>query len=324
MLASAAIACSPGGGHVTTVAGQTAPPYITPTPCTMPRRGPGAAMWCSVPLAPGVVWRYSYRPLPDVPLVNVVEVDPERVVVRAVESVRAPRGYERVDEMARRTGALVAINGGFFDNTGTPPPFRFQSMLRLHGATIAHNLVPRPAVGLRGPPAHPVGFGIDPPPSPGGASLNGFKDAVGAGPFVVVPNPKPSAGIPSWTASPGGFDWSCSAHPRSAVWVLKDGRIVLGAFDGYDDASGFWLDAPGSSYCGNVAPTGWNGESLGAFILEQYPDTVRAMNLDGGGSTTFVVRGIVRNEQHNGPLPRSVIDGIVVFAGPAAASAVSP
>jgi exopolysaccharide biosynthesis protein len=53
--------------------------------------------------------------------------------------------------------------------------------------------------------------------------------------------------------------------------------------------------------------------SLGQFILANFPTTVQAMNLDGGGSTTFVVRGQVVNQQTNGAAPRAVIDGLLVF-----------
>jgi hypothetical protein len=159
---------------------------------------PRPTTWCTRQLGRGVTWSYRTAGLPSgVPRVNVVEVDPAQAVVRVVESTYAPTAYETVLHMAQRTRALVAINGGFFDNNGSPPSFGFVSMLRVGGALVAQNPVPRPALG-------------------------------------------------------------------------------------------------------------------GQFILQNFPTTVQAMNLDGGGSSTFVVNGAVVNGPANGS-PRPVIDGLMVF-----------
>ena len=94
---------------------------------------------------------------------------------------------------------------------------------------------------------------------------------------------------------------------------------MLGAFDGSSDSNGLWLDTPQSPLCsGSTAP--YNGVSLGQFILQNFPDTVQALNLDGGGSTTFAVRGKLVNVPTNDSSgdPRPVIDGLLVvpFTGP--------
>ena len=252
-----------------------------------------------------------------VPRVNVVDVDPGIARVATVESDAAPNGYERVASMAQRTGALVAINGGFFDNEGSPPPFAFVSMLERNGVLIAPNPTPRPALGIGSPgfafAVEPVGTGTPDP-------LAAYPDAIGAGPFFINPAP-PRARVQNWSANPGGFDWVCGAHPRSAVWLLANGHVMFGAFDGGapgapNDDAGFWLDTPTSPICSGSSPSGWNGVSLGQFILANFPTTVAAMNLDGGGSTTFVVRGQVVNQQTNGTMPRAVIDGLLVFPAP--------
>ena len=288
----------------------------TPPPCNQPS-------WCSRQLAPGLVWRWRTSGLPSgVPRVNVVEIDPRFARVAALESSNAPTGYEPVQSMARRSGAMVAINGGFFNNQTppSPPAFRFVSMLKLDRAVVHANPAPRPALGMRGGAGHAFAFAVE--PSASIDPLAAYPDAVGAGPFIVNPGKPPRAGVLSWSPEPGGFDWVCSPHPRSAAWLLADGRLVLGAFDGSSDSSGLRLDTPSSPYCTNHpngVGTSASAPSLGQFILAEYPTTVQAMNLDGGGSTTFVVKAnpftyAIVNQPSVSP-PRPVIDGLMVFAG---------
>jgi Phosphodiester glycosidase len=236
-----------------------------------------------------------------------------------VESTGAPNTYETVPQMAARTGALVGINGGFFDNSGSPPPFGFVSMLKLAGVLVAPNPTPRAALGAGGSPGATFGFAVEPVTAGTPDPLASFRDAVGAGPFIIMPAPQPSAAVTAWSSEPGGFDWVCSAHPRSAAWLLANGHLMLGTFDGGNaqgpnDGLGFWLDTPTSAYCNGSSAQNWNGVSLGQFILQNFPTTRQAMNLDGGGSSTFVVNGVVVNGQSNGASPRAVIDGLMVFA----------
>jgi hypothetical protein len=309
------------------VAGTMIAAWAAPAPArtpvsTMPRAtalpSPCPRTWCRTVLEPGVVWSYRTMGLPSgIPRVNVVEVDPHAARVAAVESDAAPNGYEQVASMARRTGAQVAINGGFFDNDGNPPPFAFVSMLKRSGVLVAPNPTPRPALGVGAPNAPRFAFALEPVGTGTPDPLAAYPDAIGAGPFFVNPV-APRARVLSWSANPGGFDWVCSAHPRSAVWLLANGHVMFGAFDGGapgapNDDAGFWLDTPTSPLCNGSSPNGWNGMSLGQFILANFPTTVQAMNLDGGGSTTFVVRGQVVNQQTNGAAPRAVIDGLLVF-----------
>jgi hypothetical protein len=262
------------------------------------------------------MWMYRTMQLPaNVSRVNVVDIAPGAARVRAVETIgAAEQQYETVLSMAQRTGALAAINGGFFYYQ-TTPKFGFQSMLKLAGALVSPNLTPRPAVGIR-----VTGFGFKFATEPAGKNkkmiepLAGYGDAVGAGPFVIIPTPVPSVGVSqSWQPSPGGFNWVCSGHPRSAVWLASNGHLMLGAFDGKNEDSGMWLDTPQSAYCKGTPPAS-PVMSLGEFIRTNFPNTVQAMNLDGGGSTTFVVNGSLVNVPSNpGNALRAVIDGIVVL-----------
>lgn len=111
-------------------------------------------------------------------------------------------------------------------------------------------------------------------------------DIVGGGPRLVR-NGKIAVGSE-------GFGHAAPRHPRTAVAVTKRGTILFVTVDGRQPSSiGMRL--------GELA-----GELLALGALD-------AMNLDGGGSTTMVVRDRVRNSPSDGA-ERPVSDGILVFS----------
>ena len=71
----------------------------------------------AVEVAPWVEWRSLVRGSAPA-RVNVLELDPARV--RGVLSNGRVAGRERVSTMARRTGAVAAVNGGYFAESGDP------------------------------------------------------------------------------------------------------------------------------------------------------------------------------------------------------------
>ena len=88
----------------------------------------------------------------------------------------------------------------------------------------------------------------------------------------------------------------CSINPRTAVGLTRDGRVLLVVIDGRQKSS--------------------VGMTLGQ--LAQYMrglGSVQAMNLDGGGSTTLVVRGDVVNRPSDGH-ERRVAAAIAVIPPP--------
>lgn len=96
-----------------------------------------------------------------------------------------------------------------------------------------------------------------------------------------------------------GTDWGDTRHPRTAVGYKPDGSIVLLAVDGRQ-------------------PSVSNGASLAdlADILAAQGCT-NALNLDGGGSTTFVLKDAegnfnIENDPSDGGL-RRVADGLMVI-----------
>jgi exopolysaccharide biosynthesis protein len=93
-----------------------------------------------------------------------------------------------------------------------------------------------------------------------------------------------------------GFRHTPVRHPRTAFAVTDRGTYLLVTLDGRQTASvGMRLDELATELI-----------ALGA---------VEAMNLDGGGSTTMVVRDAVRNSPSDGR-ERPVSDAILVFSDP--------
>jgi exopolysaccharide biosynthesis protein len=95
-----------------------------------------------------------------------------------------------------------------------------------------------------------------------------------------------------------GTDFSDTRHPRTAAGVTSDGTIVLVVVDGRQ-------------------PEISNGASLAdlAYIMSTL-DCVNAINLDGGGSSTFILKNekgelVTENSPSGGSL-RAVANGLMV------------
>jgi exopolysaccharide biosynthesis protein len=84
-------------------------------------------------------------------------------------------------------------------------------------------------------------------------------------------------------------------HPRTAIAKLKSGQILLVTVDGRQ---------PGESI-------GMSLTMLANLLIEF--DAVEAINLDGGGSTTMVIRNKLVNRPSDATGERSVSDAILIF-----------
>ncbi len=115
---------------------------------------------------------------------------------------------------------------------------------------------------------------------------------LGGGPFLL------RGGMPVTAADPGSYDpgFMEKRHPRTAAGVRADGAIVLVVVDGRH---------PSSSVGMSIA-------ELAALMTEL--GCAEAINLDGGGSTTMVVRGSVVNNPSDPTGERPVGDALLVFA----------
>jgi Phosphodiester glycosidase len=94
----------------------------------------------AVEVAPGVVWTSLFRERGPV-RINVLELDP--ALVHGVLSNGRIAGRERVSRMARRVGAAVAVNGGYFGPSGDPV-----GVLAIDGALLSEPVDRRSALLL--------------------------------------------------------------------------------------------------------------------------------------------------------------------------------
>jgi hypothetical protein len=87
----------------------------------------------------------------------------------------------------------------------------------------------------------------------------------------------------------------CQLHPRTGIGVTSEGHVVLVVVDGrQEDSRGMTLVEFGRLF-----------RDMGA---------IHALNLDGGGSTTMVIRGSIVNDP-SGPAERPSSSAVLVLAG---------
>jgi hypothetical protein len=126
-----------------------------------------------------------------------------------------------------------------------------------------------------------------------GATENVWRDAediLGAGPKLVT------AGQVDITSSREKMApaFRSTRHPRSAIASLADGRVLMVVVDGRQPA----------------LSVGMSLDELARFLVDL--GAVEAINLDGGGSTTMVVKGEIVNHPSDLTGERPVSDAILV------------
>lgn len=111
-------------------------------------------------------------------------------------------------------------------------------------------------------------------------------DVVGGGPRLVRDG--------QVAVSAEGFGHEFARHPRTAVAVTREGKFLFVTVDGRQSRS-----------------AGMKLDELAAELVAM--GAVDAMNLDGGGSTTMVVNGELRNSPSDGT-ERPVGDAILIYS----------
>lgn len=236
-----------------------------------PERGRGeeqlpAAAWAAEEVGLGIEWRAARvehlfgRPQS----FNVLLVAPRGTRV----DVARARGLERTSTMARRAGALAAVNGGYFKKDGSP-----DGLLKLDGELVSS----------RGRGCH-AGFGVDPRgrvkigECPGD-DWPGMVDALGAGPLVLE----------NGRVVDHGDAQRRIRHPRTALGQRADGVLVFVVADGRTEQAG-----------------GVSFEELGRLMRSL--GCRAAVNLDGGGSSVLWIRGRGRHGVVSHPCDNRAFD----------------
>jgi len=228
--------------------------------------------------------------------VQALKLDPRKVSIEiAVANDRLP-ARETVPAIAARRKAVAAVNGGFFALANGAPA----GLLKVRGRLIGGTTRARGAVAIleRGGQTRLLfdrviadrGRGTY-APSLGSAAAEWqrAKDAVAGAGLLMLDGRT----FDEWAEEriTAGFD--TTRHPRTMIG--EDGTSIwLVTVDGRQP----WL-------------------SLGMSFAELQGLARRlglrsALNLDGGGSTTMVVRGVIVNNPSDPAGPRPVSDAIVV------------
>jgi len=205
--------------------------------------------------------------------------DPSKISL--VTSQNYNRGEYLVD-MANRTGAVLAINGGGFDDAGGVGDGGSPTGIVIsNGKIISSNWSGR---GL-------IGFTNDNKLFLGKINAQqaidmGIRDAVEFGPFLIV------NGEVSSVVGNGGY----GIHPRSVIGQRKDGIVLFLVIDGR-----------------RITSMGADMDDL-IDIMQRY-GAVNAANLDGGNSSVLVENGKILNnplDWYNQAQTRPIPNGFIV------------
>src|SRR5437588_2562810 len=224
------------------------------------------AQWQSV--GPGVDYQEFKRDNQDI---YVTRIDLTNDTIAVITSRQSEKGT-RVSDFGRKTKALAAINGDYFDDRFNPV-----------GTTVGpcgawDNVLHNKREGLIA-----VGDGTAdiskqgevnpsaPPPDWAGTAISGW-------PALIVNcqalPPKKLPGSDAFTRSP---------HPRTAVGLSRDGKTMY-----FVVADGRRTGVPGVTLA-----------QLAAFMADEL-DACSAMNLDGGGSSAMWVGNHIVNRPADG------------------------
>jgi hypothetical protein len=233
-------------------------------------------------------------------------------------------GKEALTSMAKKTNAIVAINGGYFDMQSVPA--KTYSLVRSGSQTLVPSIrritrrngfyyVGRSAFGVRADrtfdiqwiyqtdnaiyqmpaalPNSPLGAAAEPTPEQL-QTLPTWQpvEAMGAGPMLL------RAGYPRVTYNEEVFFGAGYPrdlpYPRSAVGYTAGGHLILFVVDGSQPLSSIGLTLD---------------ELAAQMKLFGCTD---AMNLDGGGSSTMTVNGRLLNSPSGGTWERRVTSALTL------------
>lgn len=233
--------------------------------------------WQSV--APGVDYRHVIDGAMDI---HVARIDLTNDQIRIVSSRQSDYGT-RVSEFAKRTHAIIAINGDYFDKVNKPvglaigPCGQWQDTKDTSREGLA-------AFGSERAEIRTQSEVMDPPEP-------WISSAVSGWPMLV-------RGCRALTSAelPGSNAFTRSPHARTAVGVSSDGKTVY-----FVVADGRRKDAPGLTL-GQLAS--WMTDTL---------QVCTAINLDGGGSSTMWVSDHIVNKPSDGS-ERRVGDHLAVVS----------
>jgi exopolysaccharide biosynthesis protein len=234
--------------------------------------------------------------------VQALRLDPDKVTLQmGLAGDRLP-ARETVPDIAKRRGALAAVNAGFFALAdGGPAGF-----LKSRGTVIGRSRRARGAVAIteRSKRVRLLFDRVSVVLPPNGKLEYHTQLGTSAKDWARAGQAVGGAGLllfngrelHEWTDEQLSAGFDTTRHPRTMIGVDAGDAIWLVTIDGRQPALSLGM---------NFAELQRLARRLGLRS---------ALNLDGGGSTTMVVKGFVVNHPSDDTGPRKVSDAILVFA----------
>lgn len=232
--------------------------------------------------------------------VQALRLDPRKVRLETALAADRLPARETVLSIARRRGAIAAVNAGFFSLADGSP----QALLKNAGTLVGRARRPRGAVGVTDRRGLPLLFDrVTLEDGSDGAVV--YRTRLGSSPkeWARARHAVSGAGllvldgrdVTDWTDEGLSAGFDTTRHPRTLIGLDEDHAIWLVTVDGRQPAL-----------------------SLGMSFAELQALARRlglksALNLDGGGSTTMIVQGYIVNHPSDETGPRKVSDAILVF-----------
>ncbi len=214
--------------------------------------------WKTEKLGKGVVWKQGHFTdlFNSEQEINWIEIDLKKHGKR-VHLAADPKVLKTTGAFAEENGALVAVNGGFFDvkNGGAVDYIKVDG--RVVNPTRSVSVRANAVLGI-----HKKKVTIE-AATPANTEGSVARDVMLSGPLLVADG----EGI---RLEANAFN--TNRHPRTAVAIRKSRKLILMVVDGRNSKA--------------------NGMSLPELALVlKWLGAKEAMNLDGGGSSTLYIRG---------------------------------
>lgn len=211
--------------------------------------------------------------------------NPKRMVVGY--SSLMPKAGETTSTIARKAGAVAAINGGGFIDENWTGTGGVPTGIIYHDGNLVYDQLKDDKVKQ-----DTAGFTKDGMLIVGMHSVSqlkgyGIKEAITFGPALIV------NGKPTITEGDGGVGFA----PRTAIGQRADGAVVMLVIDGRDPLRGI---------------IGATLRDVQDILFKQF-SCVNAVNLDGGSSATMVNGGKVINKPSDGLGERAVPTAFLVM-----------